>query len=429
MWIINLVAHALVVLLCIEPAISQPIEQPQKWPKELAVALCTSGKDVIGKVGNILNTAPSGLSSVKIHVQRQKFYAASGTLNNGSRVDVNLRFIGQPNQLTRVSYFIVLDSKLRPRLLIDLNSGCSLNRATFLTYKKDGRLHALHHYSQDLNTADRTELLNPPVPEGVDPGGVAVAHYDTGVNYQLDIIAKRLARRPNGEIYGYDFNDNDRLPFDLDPSFPAFLPRRHGTAVISIFLREAPEARLIPFRHPGSTIARFGAIVEATARTPAKIVIMPLGGYKRQQWQNFADAARKHDDILFIISAGNDGRDIDVKPVYPASFTHDNFLVVTSTDAFGQLPIESNWGVVSVDVATPAERLDVIDHRGAKGKASGSSYAVPRIAALAARLSKNHPDWTATDLKKAIVALAGNRPGAEKMTKYGWIALPDQEGF
>ena len=42
---------------------------------------------------------------------------------------------------------------------------------------------------------------------------------------------------------------------------------------------------------------------------------------------------------------------------------------------------------------TPGEQVPVVDHRGALGKASGSSYAVPRIAAMAARLLAGHPDW------------------------------------
>jgi len=417
------------MLLFISPANAQSNEQPALWPRDIAVTLCKKGKDVISHVENLLARSPSGLKSLKVHLNQPRFYAASGSMNNGDRVDVNLRFIGQPNQQTRVSYFEAFAKNPAPRLLVDLNAECALNRGVFLTYKKDGRLHDLRHYSKDLITVDRTEELNPPVPAGQDPGGVAVAHYDTGVNYQLDFIAKRLARNQSGEILGYDFKDNDRQPFDLDPSFPAFLPRRHGTAVISIFLREAPDARLIPFRHPGHDIARFGEIVEATAKTPARIVVMPLGGYRQKQWQSFAQAAKKHNNILFVISAGNDGRDIDQKPIYPASFDHNNFLVVTSTDAFGQLPIESNWGIKSVDIAVPAERLDVIDHRGAKGKASGSSYAVPRIAALAARMAKKHPQWSALEIKKAITNLAGPRPRSKRMTKFGWIALPDQEAL
>ncbi len=432
MWHIKLSLTILGTSIFIGQAQSQSANSPPLWPEKFAVQLCETGFEIADLAKKILADAPSGLISLTPVVKSRRFYAAIAALQNGNRLDVNARFIGQANQQTRLSFFEANKGpgvELIPRLLIDLGANCSLRRAAFLTYKADGRLHSLQHFSKNLKRSDTTELLNPPVPAGEDPGGVAVAHFDSGVNYLLPFIARRLARNSSGEILGYDFNENDTQPFDLDPVSPAFLPRRHGTSVISILLREAPEVRIIPFRHPGRDISRFGEMVEAITKTPARIVAMPLGGYKRQQWENFARAAQKYPELLFVISAGNDGRNIDVEPVYPASFDLDNFIVVTSTDAFGRLPAESNWGVKSVDISTPAERLDVIDHRGAKGKASGSSYAVPRIAALAARLAMKHPDWTASEIKSAIVRLAGPRPRAKPATKYGWIALPDQEGF
>ena len=73
----------------------------------------------------------------------------------------------------------------------------------------------------------------------------------------------------------------------------------------------------------------------------------------------------------------------------------------------------------------PGDRVAVIDHRGAKGKASGSSFAVPRIAALAARLLARNPGWRAAELKRAIVGRA--RPSRFYETlpvRYGWIPDP-----
>jgi len=142
-------------------------------------------------------------------------------------------------------------------------------------------------------------------------------------------------------------------------------------------------------------------------------------------WAPFAAAAAAHPEMLFIVSAGNDGRDIDTAPVYPAGLTLDNMVVVTSADDFGRLAEGSNWGRISVDLMVPAEGLKVTDYRGARGTASGSSFAVPRVAALAARLLETHPDWTAVELKAALFARAvpplvrGESPVA-----VGWIPNP-----
>ena len=54
--------------------------------------------------------------------------------------------------------------------------------------------------------------------------------------------------------------------------------------------------------------------------------------------------ARQHDNMLFVVSAGNNGRDIDSQPVYPASLNLDNLLTVTSSDEDGYPADGSNWG-------------------------------------------------------------------------------------
>ena len=85
--------------------------------------------------------------------------------------------------------------------------------------------------------------------------------------------------------------------------------------------------------------------------------------------------------MLFVVSAGNDGVDIDRSPVYPAALDLDNLLVATSADDFLRPAARVNWGPESVDYLLPAEQVPVLDLDGAETLASGSSYAVPRTAA------------------------------------------------
>ena len=86
-------------------------------------------------------------------------------------------------------------------------------------------------------------------------------------------------------------------------------------------------------------------------------------------------------DTIFVVS-GKMVIDIDQTGIYPAALDLANIIAVTSGDKFGRLGVGSNYGVQSVDVLVPAARIAVIDHRGTKVSASGSSYAVPRVAAL-----------------------------------------------
>ena len=317
----------------------------------------------------------------------------------------------------------------RPIMMALTGGDCAPRHARAIRYGPDGAAQDLVHFAADLTTVDSVEPLNPPVPAGRDPGGVTVAHIDSGVNYLLPEIAARLARDGDGRMLGRDLWDGDARPFDGDQGRSPFFPIRHGTPVASLLIKEAPAVRLLPIRYPRPDMARMAEAVQAAAAAGARIVALPMGSRKREDWTGFAAAAGAHPEMLFIVSAGNDGRDIDAAPLYPASLPLDNLIVVTSADDFGRLAPGSNWGTVSVDLMVPAEGIEVTDYRGARGTASGSSYAVPRVAALAVRLLQKHPDWTAADLKRALFARAV--PPLERgppRVAVGWIPNPTDDG-
>lgn len=278
----------------------------------------------------------------------------------------------------------------------------------------------------DLTTLRWTETLEAPWPEGRDPGGPRVALIDSGLPYDLPVFSNRLARGADGTPLGYDFWDLDPHPYDADTSRGPFLLIRHGGPVASILAREAPSAALMPFRYPRPDMTRMAALVERAAQAGARIISAPLGGNRREDWESFAAALKAHPEILAIVSAGNNGRDLDITPVWPAALDLPNIITVTSADDFGRLARGSNWGAETVDVMLPAENQPVIDFRGAKGRASGSSYAVPRLAALAARILERRPDLSMEELKAAIFAHAVPSPFEPGKVKVGWIADPSE---
>lgn len=318
---------------------------------------------------------------------------------------------------------------LRPEMTARADRDCRIVNGRGLRYDSAGRRDALLHYGPGLADVERTEPLNPPMPAGRNRPGVLVALFDAGLNYTLPEFSIRLARAPNGRALGFDFWEMDSRPYDGNPARSPFYPIRHGTPVASVLIREAPAVRLLPYRYPRPDMRRMANMVRAADANGARIVSMPMGSNRRDHWVTFLAAARERPHMLFIVSAGNDGRNIDDVPVFPASAALDNMIVVTSSTAFGRLAQGSNWGPQSVDIMVPAENVDVIDFRGAAGKASGSSYAVPRVAALAARLLRRNPKWQAPDLKKAILGRARPSPyERHPAVRYGWIANPADDG-
>ena len=311
----------------------------------------------------------------------------------------------------------------RPSLQAIADGGCTIRSGRAIRAEGGGRRY-LDQLEGDLRTLKWTETLQAPWPEGQDPGGIRVALVDSGLAYDLPLFRDRLARDREGRPLGYDYWDLDRWPYDGDMARGPFLPLRHGTAVASVLAREAPDAALIPFRYPRPDMGRMAALVDRAAEAGARILAMPLGSRNREDWRSFESALGRH-DILAVVSAGNDGRDIDRDPVFPAASALGNILVVTSADSFGRLAWGSNWGRVSVDVMLPAENLEIVDFRGVSGTASGSSYAVPRLAALAARLLARDPGLGAEALKARILARATPSPyEREGVVAAGWIPDP-----
>ena len=276
----------------------------------------------------------------------------------------------------------------------------------------------------DLSSVRWTETLQVPWPKGVDPGGVRVALVDTGLAYNLELYSDRLARDADGVPLGYDFWDLDPWPYDGDTGRGAFLPIRHGSAVASVLATEAPEAALVPYRFPRPDMSRMADLVDHAAASGARLLAMPLGSNRAEDWTAFLDALDRH-DLLAVVSAGNDGRNVDLEPVYPAAFDHPNIITVTSSDGFGRLANGSNWGPQSIDIMLPAENLRVTDFRGSPGVTSGSSYAVPRLAAMAVRILTQTPDLSALALKARLLSLAKPSPfEREAVVAAGWIADP-----
>ncbi|MGE0153968.1 MAG: S8 family serine peptidase [Reyranellaceae bacterium] len=309
----------------------------------------------------------------------------------------------------------------RPVLEARAERDCQRIDARALVYDGQGRIEAVALLDESLQPTGRTLPFDPPVPAGHDPGGVGVALLDTGVNYLQPAIAERLARGPDGQALGYDFEDDDPRPFDLNLVLSPFHPGRHGTLVAHALLREAAPLRLIPLRYPRSQPQKLADAVELAARAGAKLLLVGLGSRRAVDWQGFADALRRHPDMLAIVSAGRDGEDIDDRAYYPPALALPNMLTVGAADGFGQ-PVRSNWGLRRVDVLAPAERLVVRNFDDVEEAAAGAEFAAARVAALATRLLAAEPGLTAAQMKARLLAMARlSDHGGPPRSAYGVI--------
>jgi len=340
------------------------------------------------------------------------------------RLDV-LGRAGQPPRLVAETRHNAL-----PYFFAGTGNGCEIREIRRLVYVDNepaARILEIQRLDGNGQQID-SEAINPPGPPAQsivsDRQPVRVALVVSGVNYLLPDIQAGLARDHRGRLLGYDFWDMDRLPFDAQMAGSPFFVRRHGTQTASLLLRESEDAvELVSYRYPGSNLSRMTALVAHADSLGIRIVGLPLGSGRITDWVAFEEAAAAHPHMLFVVSAGNGGRDIDQDPVYPAALTLENMVVVSSADDFAGVAEGVNRGARSVDYLLPAERQTVLAFDGSQRLASGSSYAVSRMVAMAAGLLRRNPVPDAAGLIKIIDrhVLPARRDG---LVAKGYIADP-----
>jgi hypothetical protein len=329
----------------------------------------------------------------------------------------------------RLAMIDVQDATDRPLMLIRTLQPCKVLEARRWTRLPDGTVDMIEVLAPDLGSVIAREPQNPPLPRlDAGPGTAVMAHVDTGVNYLLSALKPHFATDGDGKLLGHDFWDDDGRPFDADPRANPYFPQHHGTTVFSVLAREAPKTDIAIYRFPAPDMCRFGDLIEHMAQLSVRIVSLSMGSNSRSDWTCFEAAAQANPQMLFIVSAGNNGRDLDRVPVYPAALPLANMIVVTSSDDFGRLGRGSNTGATTVDLMVPAEQVEVIDHRGALAETGGTSYAVPRVAALAARYLDANPDADTAAIIDFLTSRAIGAPGIPLV--HGWIPDPtDDFGF
>jgi subtilisin family serine protease len=136
------------------------------------------------------------------------------------------------------------------------------------------------------------------------------------------------------------------------------------------------------------------------------------GGGFSQALKDAIDASGSA-NIVFVAAAGNDGRNIDASPSYPASYTSGNLIAVAAISSTGALATWSNYGATRVHIGAPGVGIYSTLPKSVKGKItsaygsySGTSMATPHVAGAVALYASTRPGATAQQIRNAILSSA-----------------------
>lgn len=256
--------------------------------------------------------------------------------------------------------------------------------------------------------------------------GVIVAVIDSGLQLDHPDLAGALWTNPGEVVNGRDddgngFVDDVHGANMLNGSANVADDEGHGTAIAGIIAARAgngiggsglaPRAQIMPVkvfgaRQPASSAGLARGIRYAVGEGARILNVSLNGGAVTPELTDAVRFADAHGATI-VASAGNEGRNIDRQPSYPASMADPAVLAVTATTEDGGLMDVANYGPRSVDLAAPGDMiLSTVRGSGYELRA-GTSMAAPMAAAALALLSQARPDLSQPQLRDAL--LAGSR--------------------
>lgn len=116
--------------------------------------------------------------------------------------------------------------------------------------------------------------------------------------------------------------------------------------------------------------------------------------------------------ILVVAAAGNNTRDVDQFPRYPASYDLDNIIAVMATTRQDEPYPSSNFGATNVDVAAPGAAIYSTDFQSDSSYAldTGTSMAAAYVSGAAALLRAAHPADSPAQIIAHLLATADPLP-------------------
>jgi subtilisin family serine protease len=287
----------------------------------------------------------------------------------------------------------------------------------------------------DAVAAWDTTVGSPSTVVAVVDGGVDLSHPDLAPNLPPNPGESGGGRETNGvdddgngfidDVRGWDFVADDNDPQDQDTA-------SHGSHVAGILAARggngigvsglSQQASLLPIRALTSngtgTSADIAAAFSYAASRGARVVNASLGGPAPSA--AIETAIREAPNTLFVVAAGNEGRDLDTAQAeFPCAFPAPNLICVTASDQSDAIPSFANVGAQSVDLAAPGVNIFSTVRGGGYGLLDGTSMSSPLVAGAAALLLGRDRGLSSAQVAGAILKGVDPVPGMAGLTRTG----------
>ncbi len=258
---------------------------------------------------------------------------------------------------------------------------------------------------------------------------VLVGVLDTGIDINHEDLKDRVFVNTNeiannnidddnngyiDDINGWDFYNYDNTVFDSKTE------DEHGTHVSGIIAASnngkgvvgvAPNVTILPMKFVDNDGGYTSDVLEAIAYAETMgvdIINCSFGSYEENE---ALKSAIQNSEILFVAAAGNDGKDLSKKNVYPASYKLDNVISVGSTNNISLISAFSNYN--NIDIYAPGMNIlsTVADNKYAYF--DGTSQSAAYVTGAIALLKSARKELRSPELKSIMLQNARNIEGTE----------------
>lgn len=267
--------------------------------------------------------------------------------------------------------------------------------------------------------------------------GMVVAVIDTGIDRTHPDLASHLwknDREPGtggvdndrdgfaDDAWGWDFVDNHNDPSEKAGD-PATSVAGHGTFIAGLIALIAPECRIMPIRAftPDGMSNAFtvAAAIKYAVDHGANVINLSFGSPKKSAVVREAIKYARQNDVVLIAAMGNENKDTDTDPQYPAILS--DVIGVAAIDSDSRKAVFSNFGS-NVRVDALGVKLTSTFPGGDYAVWSGTSFATPLAVAEAALiLAEEHRQDAGSTIENTAVRIDDLNPDFSGMLGRGRI--------
>jgi subtilisin family serine protease len=263
------------------------------------------------------------------------------------------------------------------------------------------------------------------VPDAIDQLNEAIEYFSGRLNthFNLDLNGRAVVGDDPNDINDTDYGNNEVMGPTPDKE-----DIKHGTHVAGIIAAQrnngigingvAHNVEIMAIRAvpDGDEYDKDIALaIRYAVDNGAKVINTSFGKYfsPHPEWVRKAIQYAAENDVLIVNAAGNEGINLDEKPVYPNDQTPsnpseiaDNFLTVGALNfTYGSNMVASfsNFGKQNVDVFAPGTQIWSTTPNNEYEFLQGTSMAAPAVAGIAAVVRSFYPNLTAPQVKQIIM--------------------------